>query len=166
MFKAILLFSLFVPGLVFAEASKADLGRAPDLDADMGVYRVRFNNDLVDGSSYRAVNVLKLVKRSPKEASFDLHLEFFNGHECNLAGTAILEADALTHRSKGLDGPCVLKIRRRKDGIGIEDVDNQCRAGSCGLRGGYGNGTETVFPSKSLRKVPNAKRHKAIEKLN
>ena len=156
----LILLALLVPGLALAETSKADLGRAPNMKTEMGVYKRQFNNAMVDGTKYRSEDVLELVKVSDKTAYFRLHMDFANGHMCNLFGMATLEADALTYRGKMFadSAPCTLKIRRRKDGIGFEDVDGQCRNESCGARGAYGDGSFTSFPAKSLRPIRYMKR--------
>ena len=82
------------------------------------------------------------MPRTPATAYFRLHLEFYNGHVCDLSGIADRDKDRLTyHGPKDADGKaCLLSIQRGADGIHISEDQNQaCRAQSCGARGGYGN---------------------------
>lgn len=111
----------------------------PPLDQLAGVYRERFANGTVDGHDYRSENILEIVPRTPASAYFRTHLEFFNGHSCDIWGIADRQADALVY-----DGPvnleghrCHLRLTVADGKIRFADPDGACRADTCGARGGY-----------------------------
>lgn len=110
-------------------------------DAMDGVWKHRFPNALVSGEKYQSEDILEVVPYQPGAAYFRLHLEFFNGHVCDLAGIGTREKDTLTYRAAPDDQgrQCVLTIRRANDGVRIsEDQTHACRDQSCGARGSYG----------------------------
>lgn len=111
----------------------------PPLDQLAGVYRDSFANGTVDGHDYRSENILEIVPRTPASAYFRAHLEFFNGHSCDIWGIADRRADALVY-----DGPvnpqgkrCHLRLAVADGRIRFDDADGACRADTCGARGGY-----------------------------
>jgi hypothetical protein len=140
-----------------AGAGQAAPGKTPDLDKHAGVYKQRFENGLVSGETYISEDIFELVKVSKGAAYFRVHMEFFNGHECNLWGIAELTAAALVyHGPVDYDGkPCVFNITADGDGIVFDDVGGACRNLSCGARGGYGNGEHfsASFMHKSRRPI-------------
>jgi hypothetical protein len=67
----------------------------PDLDALAGVHKNSFENGTAYGDQYRSEDILELVRITPTSAYVRLHLEFFNGHMCDIWGVAEVEGDAL-----------------------------------------------------------------------
>ncbi len=135
-------------------------GSLPNLMA--GVYKTRFKNGLIDGETYVSENVLEIVPYRDGAAYFRIHLEFYNGHECAISGIADAVADALVYRgpSDYAGAPCVLTLRRERDGIHISEGENgACRNQTCGARGGYGFKTDgsadfTVASRREIRYLP------------
>lgn len=123
-----------------------------------GVYKTRFKNALVGGETYVSENILEVVPYRNNAAYFRLHLDFYNGHECSISGIAQATADTLIYRGPDdVDGhPCVLSLRRARDGIHISEGENgACRNQTCGARGGYGFKPDGVadFPLASRRSI-------------
>src|SRR6476660_3949917 len=81
-----------------------------NIDSLAGVYRKTFANGNIDGGKYQSEDILEIVKVSPTTAYIRTHLEFFNGHVCNIWGVARLEGDALVYRGpNNIEGkPCML----------------------------------------------------------
>jgi hypothetical protein len=127
---------------VMAAAFAADAAPAGGTAAPMaGVYKTRFENGLVDGEKYASENILEIVPYRGDAAFFRIHLEFYNGHECNISGIAEASGDRLVFRgpTDGDNGPCLLSLRRAGDGIHLYEAENgACRNETCGARGGYG----------------------------
>jgi hypothetical protein len=125
--------------LVAVLASPVAAAESIDLDKVAGVYKDRFQNSLVDGSKFTSENILEIVKTSPDEAYFNTHLEFYNGHECELSGLAHVERDALVYRSQLPDtkGESEFRIRLTPKTVRFEDPDGNYRANYCGERGGF-----------------------------
>ncbi len=128
---------------------------APDLDQAAGVYKHDFANGDVTGDKYRSEDVFELVKLSPKTAYFRIHSEFFNGHTCDIWGVADLMPDALAYFGplNAENHPCVLKFTADSKGLHVNDVDDACREGNCGARGGFGSGEEVSFPFAARRTI-------------
>src|SRR5882672_9909580 len=99
-------------------AVAAALTAAPiAIDGVTGVYKYRFDNGLADGTAYKSENVLEIVKVSPSQAYVRAHLEFFNGHICDISGVAQLENGALVyrpHENLGRD-KCEFTLQRKGD---------------------------------------------------
>lgn len=63
-----------------------------------GVYKRRFKNGDTSGATYQSEDVFEFVPVSPFAAYMKLHLEFYNGHECSVAGIAEYKAIAVCMR--------------------------------------------------------------------
>jgi hypothetical protein len=123
-----------------------------------GVYKTKFKNALVGGETYVSENVLEIVPVRGRAAYFRIHLEFYNGHECAISGIAEASVDTLVYRGPDdIDNhPCVLSLRRARDGIHIYEGENgACRNQTCGARGGYGFKSDGAadFPVASRRPI-------------
>ena len=132
---------------------------APGLDIDKiaGVYKSQFKNGNISGDKYQSEDVLEIVKVSPTVAYIRTHLEFFNGHVCNIWGVGDKEGDALVYRAKkeNVEGKfCVLSVKVKAGKVVIDDKDGACAVGTCGNRGMY-NGT--TFELKKRRAELKAK---------
>jgi len=111
----------------------------PDIDKLAGVYKKTFKNALVSGEKYQSENILEIVKVSPKAAYIRTHLEFSNGHLCDIWGLAKLEGDALVYRGKtnSQDKQCVLSVKAADGKVAFEDKEGACALSTCGARGMY-----------------------------
>jgi hypothetical protein len=127
-------------------------GANVNIDALAGVYKKTFPNGTIDGNKYQSEDILEIVKISPASAYVRTHLEFFNGHVCNIWGVAKLEGDALVyHGETNSQGKqCLLSIRVQADKVTLDDKDGACAIGTCGNRGMY-NGT--AFELKKRRAI-------------
>ena len=131
-----------------APAMAADL----DIDKIAGVYKKQFKNGNISGDKYTSEDILEIVKVSPTTAYVKTHLEFFNGHVCNIQGVADREGSALVyHGPKNIEGHlCELSVQIKQGKITLNDKDGHCAIGSCGNRGMY-NGT--AFELKRRRTI-------------
>ena len=123
------------------------------IDRVAGVYKSQFKNGNIDGDKYQSEDILEIVKVSKTAAYVRAHLEFFNGHVCNIWGVADAEGDALVYRAKkeNVQGNrCVLTVRIKNDSVILDDQDGACAIGTCGNRGMY-NGTK--FALKKRRAI-------------
>jgi hypothetical protein len=124
---------------------------SPDLSKLAGLYRYTFQNGLVNGKKYRSENKLELLPLGATSAYFHTHLEWANGHSCDLAGVAGAAPDgSLEYRKPSLEGQtCLFRIRVTKDGLMFEDEGGACRMISCGARGML-DGVEFKFRQRSV----------------
>jgi hypothetical protein len=122
------------------------------IDTLAGVYKTQFKNGNIDGGKYESEDILEIVKVSPTAAYVKTHLEFFNGHVCNIQGIADRESPALVyHGPKNIEGnPCELSVQIKQGKVTLDDKDGHCAIGTCGNRGMY-NGT--AFELKRRRTI-------------
>src|SRR4029079_3267401 len=113
-----------------------------NIDALAGGYKKTFPHADIDGDRYHSENILEIVKVSPTAAYVRTHLEFFNGHICNIWGVAKVEGDGLVyHRETNSQGtPWLLSMKVQAGKVTLDDKDGACAIGTCGNRGMY-NGT-------------------------
>lgn len=132
-----------------------------------GVYKDRFKSELVTGESYQAENILEIVSTAPDRvygtgpdlAYFRLHLDFYNGHICDLWGIARLSGDTLTYTSKEDHDdapPCVLSLRRQGAKIALADKGS-CRTWHCGARGSFDGIDFARSARRPIRYLPKLK---------
>lgn len=149
--------ALVIAGLV--ASSPVDVTPA----AISGVYNARHEAYMADGQRYAAEDILEIVKVSDTTAYFRLHLEFNNGHMCDLSGVGDFIAEAMVYRgplnSRG--DPCNLSFSANAEGIVLTDANSACRDISCGARGGYGHGQEASFKFSQRRPIRYLARLKA-----
>jgi hypothetical protein len=129
-----------------ARAAEPDIGRLA------GVYKTTFKNGNIAGDKYQSENILEIVKVSPTAAYIRTHLEFFNGHVCDIWGVAKAEGGALVNRGEiNTQGkPCVLSVKASGGKVVLEDKEGACAINTCGARGMY-NGTS--FDLKRRRTI-------------
>jgi hypothetical protein len=144
-------------GLVAAAALLAvvsTLAWAANVNVDTlaGVYKKSFQNGNIDGGKYQSEDILEIVKISPAAAYVRTHLEFFNGHICDIWGVAKLEGDALVYHgpTNSQGKPCLLSVKVKDGKVTLDDKDGACAIGTCGNRGMY-NGT--AFDLKKRRAI-------------
>jgi hypothetical protein len=119
----------------------AEAGRG--IEAIEGAYRRLFSNGDVQGDKFQSTDTLRIRPASATSIRVEVHLEFYNGHECNHDGVAGyrragLFAEQLTDSRGRL---CVFEIIPTATGVRLEDPTGMCRANDCGARGGYNHAT-------------------------
>ena len=123
----------------------------PEISALQGVYKDRFDNQMVDGEKYKSEDIFEFVGVRGNAAYIKLHLEFVNGHECNLAGIARQQADkSFLFQDSEIENSCGLQIKFDPNDIHFSD-DEQDNCGKfCGARGGFSG---AGFSRKSRRDI-------------
>lgn len=131
-------------------------GESLDVGSLAGVYKHRFRNSQVDGPDFTSENVLEIVKLPDGRAYFRTHLEFYNGHTCDLSGVASAEGARLVYREHtDQDRDCVFTIAPDGGSLVLGDADNACKLSYCGMRGRF---IGAVFDKKSRRTIRYMKR--------
>lgn len=141
-----------------------------------GVYKERFANQLVDGQGYESEDILEIVRVSENTVYFRTHLEFYNGHECNLWGLArfsrkgVLVYDDPEPPLDPEDPHCRLQFEVSADKITILDPKQTCKSFNCGMRGAF-DGEDFALsarrPIKYMQLLKNSEEYKeALEQLN
>ena len=95
----------------------------------------------MQGDHFTSEDILEIVPVSADTAYVRLHLDFYNGHVCDISGVARQAGESLVYDGPAdVDGkPCRLTLASRGDGIHIFEGENgACRNQTCGARGGYG----------------------------
>ncbi len=126
--------------LLASAAGSAGAVGAIDPAAIAGVYKHRFANGDVSGDKYVSEDVLELVPVSPTGVYVKTHLEFYNGHQCAIAGVADVDGDALVYTDRSdlaSDARCVLTLRVSATRLTFEDPGGACRLMYCGARGSF-----------------------------
>jgi len=130
-----------------------------------GKYRHSFANGDVQGDHYRSTDTLTLTPVGSASIHFDAHLEFYNGHTCDLSGGALYRKNgSFVYDDKptpnSTDPVCHLGIKPTATGITFEDYTGGCKMISCGERGGW-NGASFTFaervPAKASPSKPSPK---------
>jgi hypothetical protein len=139
------------------------------IDTLAGVYKTQFKNGNIDGGKYESEDILEIVKVSPTSAYVRTHLEFFNGHVCNIQGVADLEHGALIyHGPDNIEGkPCELSVRLVRGRVTLDDKDGHCAIGTCGNRGMYNGTTFDLKQRRTIRYLEilqNSEQYKAAVK--
>jgi hypothetical protein len=115
-----------------------DAARAQGLMQKMsGVYKRRFINSNVSGDKYQSEDIFEFVPISKISAYVKVHLNFFNGHTCWLAGVVeYRKIDAFVFQDTEGDNAhkCSLAIRLDGSKIHFEDSSENCTK-FCGNRG-------------------------------
>lgn len=125
-----------------------------------GRYTHSFRNGNVEGESYTSTDEVTVVPVGASRAVVELHLNFFNGHECGIAGLATLEGDALVYRDPemtgyGDGGPCAIRIRRSGARLYWDDAGT-C-SGYCGARGSLRDGSMDFASRRPLSRTERAR---------
>ncbi|MEI8154407.1 MAG: hypothetical protein WCG92_22910 [Hyphomicrobiales bacterium] len=125
---------------------------AADVDTLAGVYKSSFKNGNISGDKYQSENIVEIVKVSPTAAYVRAHLEFFNGHVCNIWGVAKAEGGTLVYRGEtnSQGKQCLLNVHLKGGKVTLDDKDGACAIATCGARGMY-NGT--AFDLKKRRAI-------------
>jgi len=118
-----------------------------------GRYRHSFANGDVQGDHYRSTDTLTVAPVGRASIHFDAHLEFYNGHTCDLSGGALYRKngsfvyDDKPSTSNSTDPVCHLGIKPTATGDTFEDYTGGCKMISCGERGGW-NGASFTFAER------------------
>ena len=100
-----------------------------------GTYAHSFQNRTVQGDRYRSTDQLEIKSSANSQIYFKVHLDFFNGHQCSVEGTAAYKKNgAFVYRSSDTGESCVLEIFAREKGVEFQDPVGGCKA-YCGARG-------------------------------
>jgi hypothetical protein len=140
-----------------ADASTKMVSAAETIKRIEGVYKNRFANSTVQDEHFQSEDILEIVSYSANAIYFRVHLEFYNGHTCDLSGIAAYENGSFVFHgtSDVSDAICKLTIKADSGNVTLDDVGGNCRTYSCGARGGY---HDVSFPIKSRRVIKYLKR--------
>jgi len=126
--------------LAYFDFKPADTDEAKrSIEAIIGVYRHSFANGDVQGDKFQSTNTLEIKRISDILIHVDVHLEFYNGHECNHEGIASYRrAGVFAEQVQDNQGKlCVFEVVRTATGVQLEDLTGMCKLSDCGMRGGY-----------------------------
>lgn len=116
-----------------------------------GTYRQSFANGDVQGDHFRSTDTLTITRLHNNAIHYDLYLEFYNGHQCSIAGTATWRSAGFFVDQKPAEMPkaaaCFFEIRPTGNGVHFADPTGGCKMLSCGERGGY-NGAQFSFKDR------------------
>jgi len=144
--------TLAVLALLLPLASAARAADKPPAPSELmreidGVYKQRFKNGIVvpgkADESYESENVVEIVPHDDDHVYLRAHLEFYNGHSCDIAGMAGYEHGAFVYHDPAppLTGehPCALRLHVTDKRLMLTDrvtpdAEATCRA-YCGARG-------------------------------
>jgi hypothetical protein len=124
-----------------------------------GVYKHRFQNGTVDGEKYQSEDIVEIVPFDATSIYIRTHIEFFNGHQCDISGIAKYENGIFVYRSSektfGTDLYCNLKVSQDEKNINLTDIDeaNQVSTCSyyCGARGTFNNYSISKSSKRNIR---------------
>ena len=98
----------------------------------------QFPDGLIDGTRYTGEDIAELVPVATNAAYVRVHLDYANGHQCDIAGVARAEGGRLVYHdpSPPIAGttPCTLSIARVGRSLAIDDAGGSCSS-YCGARG-------------------------------
>lgn len=130
-----------------------DPGKAAQAAAAIvGSYRHSFPNSDVQGDNFLSTDTLKITELPNDAIQYSLELQFYNGHQCSLEGTANYRRAGFFVDQQKTDQPnfplCVFEILPDENGVKFADPTGACKMMSCGERGGY---TGAQFSFKDRR---------------
>jgi hypothetical protein len=123
-----------------------------------GVYKYRFQNGTINDEKYQSEDIIEIVPFDASSIYIRTHLEFFNGHECNLSGIAKYENGSFVYHSSqktyGTDLYCTLRISQDQKNLKLTDIDDTKQVSTCsdfcGARGSY---SDYSISKSSKRKI-------------
>jgi hypothetical protein len=122
-----------------------------------GVYKHRFSNSDASGDKFQSEDILEFVPVSGLAAYVKAHLEFSNGHVCDLAGIAeFKKTAAFIYQDEDVAdqaGQCRLSIRKNADQVSFEDPDGNCEK-FCGVRGSFDGATFAMSARRKIGYMP------------
>ncbi|HYN46920.1 MAG TPA: hypothetical protein VES64_09535 [Allosphingosinicella sp.] len=145
---------------LFAAGAAVGAAAAPSAYDLAGRYTHRFENGDISGARFTSTDTVLIVAVGRRRAYVDLHLNFFNGHECSIGGMAGLEDGRLVLRdpqARGHDGaPCMLSIWRDGARLRWTDGDGSCRS-NCGARGSLSDGAMRWSSRRAVARAEQAR---------
>ena len=129
-----------------------DPGKAAQAAAAIaGNYQRSFPNGDVQGDNFLSTDTLRITDLPHNAIHYTLELQFYNGHECSLEGTANYRRAGFFVDQQKTDQPkfplCVFEILPDENGVKFADPTGACKMMSCGERGGY-NGAQFSFKDR------------------
>ena len=132
-----------------------------------GRYRHSFRSGDVSGDSYTVTDEIVIVPVDARRAWLRMELNFFNGHQCSIAGLATWEGGELVYRDNettGAEGrPCRLRIRRQGRSLRWDDGGNSC-VNFCGARGSLNGGRVAWSTRRPLSRAERARLIREFER--
>lgn len=128
---------------------------ASPVTALAGRYSKHFQNGFVDGSKYWSDDVVEIVPVDATHAYIRADLQFYNGHQCGIAGIAKAVGSTLVYREKEVSAyegqqPCTLTVSIKDAKLLLDDGEGTCKA-YCGARGTF-SGYDFI-PAASKRPI-------------
>jgi len=169
-----IVFALCAVGALSSSAAAQDAQQL--IDRMAGVYKHRFMNATVEDGTYQAEDVIEIVPYDADHVYVNVHLEFYNGHQCGIAGMAKYEAGEFVYRGHELEPEgfpqCVLRVGVDKDKLRLTDRDGEegrrtC-GGFCGVRGNltYDIGMDKRRTIRYMERLKASREYKqAIEEM-
>jgi hypothetical protein len=116
-----------------------------------GVYKHRFESGYVTGpgqpdAHHQVEDIIEVVRYDDSNVYLNVKLEFYNGHQCGIAGIASHEGGEFVYRAPSIvpgEPECALRLGVRGDRLFLTDraapgEASSCR-GYCGVRGSLGD---------------------------
>ena len=136
-----------------------------------GVYKHRFQNGTVDGEKYQSEDIVEIVPFDSTSIYIRTHIEFFNGHQCDISGIARYENGVFVYHSLekafGTNLYCTLKVSQDQKKINLTDIDEANEVSTCSYfcsaRGTFNNYS---ISKSSKRKIRYLDRLKASTQYN
>lgn len=133
---------IFLAAVVMTGTALASVPAAPAvqlMERIAGVYKHRFMSAaVVPGEAdapYQAEDIVEIVPYDREYLYLRVHLDFYNGHTCNIYGMARFEQGAFVYRDPQppLEGepPCVLKVGVEDGKLTLTDRPSADAAGTC-----------------------------------
>ncbi len=126
-----------------------------------GLYKYTFANSFTGESEHTSENRLLLMQVSSTTAYFETHLEWANGHSCDLSGIAFVTSrKILTYSEPSILGKtCTFNINFEENKFVFDDNDGACRLIACGSRGlldgvEFQYGTRREITPELIKKTP------------
>ena len=147
---------------LFAAGAALGAGAAPSAFDLAGRWTHGHISGGISGVRFPVEDEVIIVALDRGRAIFDIQLNFFNGHTCNVGGMARLEGARLVFRDRegrSYDGrTCTLSIWRDGARLRWDDGESTCQ-GYCGARGGL-RGGEMRWSSR--RRIPRAEQARIL----
>jgi hypothetical protein len=134
-----------LPGIANAQQAQALMAKMA------GVYKERFMSATITpgrqpgeaDEPYQAENVIEIVPYDADHLYVRAHLEFYNGHSCDISGMARHEGKVFVYHDPepplAGDAPCALRVGIDRDRLILTDRDGPDGVASCpaycGVRG-------------------------------
>ena len=144
-------------------AGAALAAAAPSAYDLAGRYTHSFENGDISGARFTSTDRVVVIPLDRNRAYFGVQLNFFNGHQCAIGGTAAIEGRALVYRDPDVRGVgdasrCTFRIWREGRSLRWSDGEATCTR-YCGARGSLRSGR---MDWASRRPIPRAERARLL----